>query len=80
MSDIAALIGDLSTQVKIGWMISFAWGVVLVGWYRHARVAATVALFTPPVPFMPTPADMTSDPTEERRTYPDPTEFPAVQQ
>ena len=80
MSDIAALIGDLSTQLKIGWMIWFTWGVVLMGWYRHARVTAPVALLTPPVPFMPTPADMTGDPTDEFHAYADPNEFPEARQ
>lgn len=43
MFDIAATLGDLSTQVKVGWTVWLAWGVVMLGWYRHARVVAPVA-------------------------------------
>ena len=47
MSDMAAAIGDLSMQVKVGWAVWLAWGVVALGWYRHARTAAPTE--TPPV-------------------------------
>jgi hypothetical protein len=80
MSDITALIGDLSAQVKVGWTIWFAWGVVLMGWYHHARIVAPVAPMAPPVRFMPTPADLTNDPNEEGLAYADPTELPGVPQ
>lgn len=40
MPEIATTLGDLSMQVKIGWAIWLAWGVVVLGWYRHARVIA----------------------------------------
>ena len=80
MSDITALIGDLSTQIKLGWSIWFAWGVVLMSWYRHARVVAPVALMAPPVRFMPTPADMTNDVNGQELAYADPTELPGIPQ
>ncbi len=40
MSDVTAAVGDLSLQVKVGWAVWLACAVVLIGWYRHARVAA----------------------------------------
>ena len=80
MSDITAVIGDLSTQIKVGWMIWVAWGVVLMGWYRHARVAVPVESLATRSAFMPTPVDMTHDPIDEGRVYADPTAFPVVQQ
>jgi hypothetical protein len=43
---MAAAIGDLSMQVKLGWAVWLAWGVVVLGWYRHARIAAPTE--TPP--------------------------------
>ena len=43
MSEIAATLGDLSLHVKAGWVVWFAWGVVLFGWYRHARIAGPIA-------------------------------------
>ena len=47
MSDMAAALGDLSIQIKVGWAVWLAWGVVVLGWYRHARIAAPTA--APPV-------------------------------
>ena len=44
MSEMAATLGDLSLQVKIGWAIWLAWGVVSLGWYRHARVVAPMMM------------------------------------
>ncbi|NOT27239.1 MAG: hypothetical protein HOP16_14175 [Acidobacteria bacterium] len=43
MFEMATTLGDLSMQVKIGWAIWLAWGVVVLGWYRHARVVAPMA-------------------------------------
>jgi hypothetical protein len=43
MSEMATTLGDLSIQIKIGWAIWVAWGVVVLGWYRHARVVAPMA-------------------------------------
>jgi len=78
LSDITALIGDLSTQIKVGWTIWFAWGVVLMGWYRHAHVVTPEAVVSPAVRFMPTPADMTNDPNGEELAYADPPGVPGA--
>jgi hypothetical protein len=55
MSDMTAALGDLSMQVKLGWAIWLAWGVVVLGWYRHARIpipmGAAPAAGMPPAPF-----------------------------
>ncbi len=42
MFELTAAIGDLSTPVKVGWTLWFAWGVVSLGWYRHTRVVAVM--------------------------------------
>ena len=54
MFELTAAIGDLSTPVKVGWTIWLAWGIVSLGWYRHARIAEHVA---PAMPsrYTPTP-------------------------
>jgi hypothetical protein len=51
--ELTSALGDLSTQVKVGWTIWLAWGIVSLGWYRHARVAEHVA---PAMPNRYTPA------------------------
>jgi hypothetical protein len=38
MFELTAAIGDLSTPVKVGWTLWFAWGVASLGWYRHTQV------------------------------------------
>lgn len=43
MFELTAAIGDLSTPVRVGWTIWLAWGIVSLGWYRHARIAEQVA-------------------------------------
>ena len=43
MFELTSPLGDLSTPVKVGWTIWVAWGIVALGWYRHARVAEHVA-------------------------------------
>ena len=71
MFELMAVIGDLSTPVKVGWTLWFAWGVISFGWYRHARVAAYVAPAMP-TRFVPPPlADM--EPHEEDLMYSEPT-------
>jgi hypothetical protein len=73
MFELTAAIGDLSTPVKVGWTLWFAWGVASLGWYRHTRVVAHVA---PAMPsrFIPAPpADAVMEPHEEDPIYSDPT-------
>ena len=73
MFEITAVLGDLSTPVKLGWTLWFAWGVVSLGWYRHARVVAHVA---PAMPsrFIPAPPhDAVMEPYEEDPIYDDST-------
>ena len=73
MFEITAVISDLSTPVKLGWTLWFAWGVVSLGWYRHARVVAHVA---PAMPsrFIPAPPpNAAMEPHEEDPIYGDPT-------
>jgi len=73
MFEITAFLSDLSAPVKLGWTLWFAWGVVSLGWYRHARVMAHVA---PAMPRRFTPAsppDAVMEPYEEDPIYDDPT-------
>ena len=73
MFEITAVIGDLSAPVKFGWTLWFAWGVVSLSWYRHARVLALVAP-TMPSPFIPAPpSDAAMEPYEEDPIYDDST-------
>ena len=73
MFEITAVIGDLSAPVKLGWTLWFAWSVVSLGWYRHARVLDHVA--TMPSRFTPaSPPDAGMEPYEEDPTYDDQTE------
>jgi hypothetical protein len=73
MFEITAVIGDLSAPVKLGWTLWFAWGVVSLGWYRHARVLAPVAP-TMPSRFMPAPPpDEAMESYEEDPIYDDQT-------
>ena len=72
MFELTAAIGDLSTPVKIGWTLWFAWGIVSLGWYRHARVVVLVA----PAPsgrFVPAPANTVMEAHQEDLIYTDPT-------
>ena len=43
MFELTAAVGDLSTPIKVGWTVWLAWGIVSLGWYRHARVAEHAA-------------------------------------
>ena len=73
MFEVTAVIGDLSASVKLGWTLWFAWGVVSLGWYRHARVLAPVAAM--PSRFTPaSPPDAGMEQYEEDPIYDDPTE------
>ena len=47
MFELTSALGNLSTPVKVGWTIWVAWGIVALGWYRHARVAKHVAPAVP---------------------------------
>jgi len=73
MFEITSVLGDLSAPVKLGWTLWFAWGVVSLGWYRHARVVAHVA---PAMPsrFIPASSpDTAMESYEEDPIYGDPT-------
>ena len=73
MFEITAVIGDLSSPVKLGWTLWFAWSVVSLGWYRHARVLDLVAVM--PSGFSPaSPPDAGMEQYEEDPIYDDPTE------
>ena len=61
MFELTAAVSDLSTPIKVGWTIWLAWGVVSLGWYRHARVAEHAA---PAMPSRYTPM-----PPADRQLY-----------
>jgi len=72
MFELTAAIGDLSTPVKVGWTLWFAWSVISLGWYRHARVPTPV-VSTTPSRFIPEPADPLRESHQEDLSYSDPT-------
>ena len=73
MFEITGVIGELSAPVKLGWTLWFAWGVVSLGWYRHARVMAHVAPAMPSRFIPASPSDAVMEPYEEDPIYDDPT-------
>ena len=42
MADLAVLLNQLSTPIKVGWMLWLAWSAVQVLWYRRLPVAEPV--------------------------------------
>lgn len=42
MSDLVTLASQISTPIKVGWLLSLVWLVVQVGTYRWSRQAAAV--------------------------------------
>ena len=83
MSEMVATLGDLSLQVKIGWAIWLAWGVVVLGWYRHARVVSPMGVVSAPalhaVRFTDLPAapqELASEPLASPTS--DPNDAPSV--
>lgn len=77
MFELTAAIGDLSTPVKVGWTIWFAWGMISLGWYRHARAVAPV-VSAAPSRFVPTPADTVMEPHQEDLIHPEHAESSAT--
>ncbi len=38
MGGIVDLFQQISTSVKLGWIVCLVWAVVQIAWYRHARL------------------------------------------
>ena len=43
MADVIGLINDISTSVKLAWIVALAWAAIQVMWYRRGRVPAGTA-------------------------------------
>lgn len=43
MADVLALANDVSTPIKVAWILWLAWGIVQIGWYRRACIAVPVS-------------------------------------
>ncbi len=52
--DVIALVNDISTPIKVSWILWFAWGIAQAGWYQRAHVTAPATAATPrPLPQRP---------------------------
>ncbi len=38
MGGLMDLFQQISTSVKLGWIVCLVWAVVQIAWYRHARL------------------------------------------
>jgi hypothetical protein len=47
VADVLVLAGDLSTPIKVAWILWLAWGLAQIGWYRRACTAVPVSQPTP---------------------------------
>ena len=43
MADFVALLTQVSTPIKIGWVFWLTWSIVQTSWYRRSRFAAPVS-------------------------------------
>ena len=43
MADVVALLTQVSTPIKIGWVFWLTWSIVQTAWYRRSRFAVPVS-------------------------------------
>jgi hypothetical protein len=52
MSDLIALVNQISTSVKVSWAVWLAWALIQIEWYRRGRSLGPV-VSAPRTPFRP---------------------------
>jgi hypothetical protein len=52
MTDLIALVNQISTSVKVSWAVWLAWALIQIEWYRRGRTFES-ATYAAPTPFRP---------------------------
>jgi hypothetical protein len=50
MVDLAVLVNQVSTPVKVAWLVWLVWSVIQIGWHRWAGVTASLVAVIVPRP------------------------------